>query len=142
MFDRETAVSAPLVRSDHVKRVGFRGRLFLILLAFALIPSILISLAWSATGSLVLPLAGATAAWDSVAATGERAVDGCASASRSTPRAAPASSTRTKRTLRQSVMQSRRADYVFRELAQTARRRDAARRAHHRRRRARASPDI
>jgi hypothetical protein len=39
-----------------VKRVGFRGRLFAILLAFALVPSILIAVAWNATGSFVLPL--------------------------------------------------------------------------------------
>ena len=75
MFDRETAVARTSYGAP-VKRVGFRGRLFLILLAFALVPSILISLAWSATGSFVLPLFGATAAWDSAAATGERAVDG------------------------------------------------------------------
>jgi len=56
-----------------VKRVGFRGRLFAILLAFALVPSILIAVAWNATGSFVLPLVSGTAAWDSVAATGERA---------------------------------------------------------------------
>ena len=73
MFDGETAVTR-ISYGAPVKRVGFRGRLFLILLAFAVIPSILISLAWSATGSFVLPLAGATAAWDSVAATGERAI--------------------------------------------------------------------
>ena len=65
MFDRETAVTR-ISYGASVKRVGFRGRLFLILLGFALIPSILISLAWSATGSFVLPLLGATAAWDSV----------------------------------------------------------------------------
>ena len=57
-----------------MKRVGFRGRLFLILLAFALVPSILISVAWTSTGSLLLPMVSATAAWDSVASTGERAV--------------------------------------------------------------------
>ena len=57
-----------------MKRVGFRGRLFAILLAFALVPSILIAVAWNATGSFVLPLVSGTAAWDSVAATGERAV--------------------------------------------------------------------
>jgi len=74
MFDSETAVTR-LSYGVPVKRVGFRGRLFLILLAFALIPSILISLAWSGTGSYLLPLAGATAAWDSVAATGERAAE-------------------------------------------------------------------
>jgi len=42
-----------------VKRLGFRGRLFLILLAFALIPSILISLAWNSMGSYVLPFVSA-----------------------------------------------------------------------------------
>jgi hypothetical protein len=73
MFGAETAFAA-LSYGASVKRVGFRGRLFLILLAFALIPSILISLAWSVTGSFVLPLVPATAAWDSVAATGKRAI--------------------------------------------------------------------
>ena len=48
MFDPETAV-ARISYGASVKRVGFRGRLFLILLGFALIPSILTSLAWSAT---------------------------------------------------------------------------------------------
>src|SRR5215212_2143478 len=73
MFDHETAVTR-LPYGATVKRVGFRGRLFFILLAFALLPSVLISLAWSATGSFMLSFAGATAAWDSVAATGERAI--------------------------------------------------------------------
>src|SRR3982751_6763322 len=80
MFDRETVVTR-LSYGAPVKRVGFRGRLFLILLAFALIPTVLISLGWSATGSYVLSFAGATAAWDSVAATGERAIE----VARSTP---------------------------------------------------------
>ena len=44
-----------------VKRIGFRGRLFLILLAFAIVPAILISLAWTTTGSILLPLFGAIA---------------------------------------------------------------------------------
>ncbi|HMA22519.1 MAG TPA: hypothetical protein VKP00_00960, partial [Gemmatimonadaceae bacterium] len=89
-----------------MKRVGFRGRLFLILLGFAVIPSILISLAWSATGLFVLPLAGATAAWDSVAMTGERAI--------AAARAAGLNDEQRRtldvhdRTLRQSVVQSRR----------------------------------
>jgi two-component system nitrogen regulation sensor histidine kinase NtrY len=96
-----------------VKRVGFRGRLFLILLAFALIPSVLISLAWSATGSFMLSFAGATAAWDSVSATGERAIDAA--------RSAPLTADQRRafdvhdETLRHSVVQSRRADFVFRK---------------------------
>ena len=98
-----------------MKRVGFRGRLFFILLAFALIPSILISLAWSATGSFVLPLVGATAAWDTVAATGERAVAAAREAplTRDQRRAIDVH----EQTLRRSVVMSRRAAFVFPELA-------------------------
>jgi two-component system nitrogen regulation sensor histidine kinase NtrY len=115
MFGGETAV-ARLSYGALVKRVGFRGRLFLILLAFALIPSIVISLAWSTTGSIVLPLAGETAAWDSAAATGARAV--------AAMRGAPLSPVQQRAvdvheaTLRHSVVQSRRAGFVFRKLAQ------------------------
>ena len=98
-----------------MKRVGFRGRLFLILLAFALIPSVLISLAWNASGSFMLSFAGATAAWDSVGATGERAID----AARSAPLSAAqrAAIDLHEETLRHSIVQSRRADFVFRKAA-------------------------
>jgi len=98
-----------------VKRVGFRGRLFLILLAFALIPSILISLAWSATGSFMLSFAGATAAWDSVSATGERAL-GAARSAALTPEQRKALDLHDE-TLKHSIVQSRRADFVFRKAA-------------------------
>jgi len=99
-----------------VKRVGFRGRLFLILLAFALVPSILISFAWSATGSFVLPMFGATAAWDSAAASGERAAESL--------RDAPLTTEQRRAldvhegTLRESVVFARRAEFVFRRAAQ------------------------
>ena len=99
-----------------MKRVGFRGRLFLILLAFALIPSVLISLAWSATGSFMLSFAGAPAAWDSVSATGERAIEAA--------RSAPLTAAQRRdvdlheETLRHSIVQSRRADFVFRKAGQ------------------------
>lgn len=98
-----------------MKRVGFRGRLFLILLAFALIPSILISLAWSTTGSFVLPLVGATAAWDSVAATGERAI-AVARSQPLTPEQRQLVDAH-ESNLRESVTMSRRADFVFQQLA-------------------------
>ena len=62
-------------------QVGFRSRLFAILLFFALIPSILLSLAWGATSWWALPLVGgAQATWDSVAATGKRATQAVQSA--------------------------------------------------------------
>jgi two-component system nitrogen regulation sensor histidine kinase NtrY len=57
-----------------VKRVGFRGRLFIILLAFALIPSIVLTVSGAITNWWALQFVGAPAAWDSVAASGRRAI--------------------------------------------------------------------
>jgi two-component system nitrogen regulation sensor histidine kinase NtrY len=57
-----------------MRRVGFRARLFFILLAFALVPSVLLTLAWGATIQWALPLVGATAALESIAASGEKAI--------------------------------------------------------------------
>lgn len=99
-----------------MKRVGFRGRLFLILLAFALVPSILISFAWSATGSFVLPMFGATAAWDSAAASGERAADRLRDAPLTTEQRRVLDVHES--TLRQSVVLARQAEFVFRRAAQ------------------------
>src|ERR687896_1658835 len=63
-----------------MKRVGFRARLFFFLLAFALVPSILLTLAWGATIQWALPLVGATAALESIAASGEKAIAAARSA--------------------------------------------------------------
>jgi two-component system nitrogen regulation sensor histidine kinase NtrY len=57
-----------------MKGLGFRGRLFGFLLLFALVPSILLLYAWGATTNSLLPLVGATGAWDSVSSTGHKAV--------------------------------------------------------------------
>src|ERR687893_2722437 len=57
-----------------MKRVGFRARLFFFLLSFALVPSIILTLAWGATIRWALPLVGATAALESIAASGEKAI--------------------------------------------------------------------
>jgi two-component system nitrogen regulation sensor histidine kinase NtrY len=57
-----------------MKRVGFRGRLFFFLLSFALVPSVLLTLAWGATIQWALPLVGATAALESIAESGEKAI--------------------------------------------------------------------
>jgi signal transduction histidine kinase len=112
MFDRETGASTTSYGAS-VKRVGFRGRLFLILLAFALVPSILITVAWNATGSFVLPLVTGTAAWDSVATTGERALAAARKAPL-TPEQQEALSLH-ERTLRRSVVNSRQADFLLRQ---------------------------
>jgi signal transduction histidine kinase len=57
-----------------MKQVGFRARLFLILLAFALIPTIVLAAAWEATVVRALPLLGTTPAMERIAATGGRAL--------------------------------------------------------------------
>jgi signal transduction histidine kinase len=57
-----------------VSRLGFRTRLFVILSLFALLPSLATTLVWWMTLREGLPLITANAAWDRVAATGERAL--------------------------------------------------------------------
>jgi two-component system, NtrC family, nitrogen regulation sensor histidine kinase NtrY len=58
-----------------VKRLGFRSRLFVTLALFAFVPSIVLTLAWGGTMARLLPWASATAAWDSVAASGSKALE-------------------------------------------------------------------
>jgi signal transduction histidine kinase len=57
-----------------VKQVGFRARLFLILLGFALIPTIVLSAAWELTVVRVLPVLGTIPAMERIAQTGSGAV--------------------------------------------------------------------
>lgn len=61
-------------------RAPFRTRLFAVLLLFALVPSLLVTVAWVLTTSRTLPLVGASDAWDRIGATGERAVSTLADA--------------------------------------------------------------
>ena len=96
--------------------LGFRGRLFLILLLFAILPSIVLSMAWAATSWWALPLVGgATSAWDSAAATGARVVelarDGKLSAADSVAVA------RHEQTLQISLTRSKQARFFFRRAA-------------------------
>ena len=67
-----------------VKQVGFRARLFLILLGFALIPTIVLAAAWELTVVRALPLLGTAPAMERIAATGRardrRGADGAADA--------------------------------------------------------------
>ena len=57
-----------------MKRLGFRARLFLILLLFAVLPAAAMTLIWSGSASEVLPLVSGSARWESVAASGQRAI--------------------------------------------------------------------
>lgn len=94
-----------------VKRFGFRNRLFVILLSFALVPSAVLAIGWFATSQYAFSLVGATAAWDSTAATGARAIQAM--------RAAPLTDAQRRaidaheRRLHESLVQSKRAGFVF-----------------------------
>ena len=66
-----------------MKQPRFRTRLFLILSLFAVLPSLVLTLAWGGMIRRVLPLVSGSAAWDSVAATGERAIAAARSAPQS-----------------------------------------------------------
>ena len=57
-----------------MKQVGFRARLFLILLGFALIPTIVLAAAWEITVVRALPLLGTMPAMERIAATGASAI--------------------------------------------------------------------
>ena len=57
-----------------MKQVGFRARLFLILLGFALIPTIVLAAAWELTVVRALPLLGTTPAMERIAGTGAAAI--------------------------------------------------------------------
>lgn len=57
------------------KQLRYRTRLFLILSLFALVPAALLTLLWGVTLGSALPIVTGRAGWDSVAATGRRAID-------------------------------------------------------------------
>ena len=57
-----------------MRRIGFRGRLFLILFAFALVPSMVLTLAWTGASWWIVPLVSSSVAWDSTASSGARAL--------------------------------------------------------------------
>jgi signal transduction histidine kinase len=57
-----------------MNQLRFRTRLVLILSLFAIVPALLLTLLWSGTVSTALPFVTERSAWDSVAASGERAI--------------------------------------------------------------------
>ena len=93
-----------------MNQLRFRTRLVLILSLFAIVPALVLTLLWSGTVSTVLPFVTGQAAWDSVAASGERAI----AAARQAP--LTASQRRAidthERELRTSVEQARRYSFL------------------------------
>ncbi|HVF39635.1 MAG TPA: ATP-binding protein [Gemmatimonadaceae bacterium] len=58
-----------------MKQLRYRTRLIVILSLFAIVPTALLTLIWSGTVSSALPLVSGRAAWDSVASSGQRAIE-------------------------------------------------------------------
>ena len=98
-----------------MRRIGFRGRLFLILFAFALVPSMVLTLAWSGATWWIVPLVSSNAAWDSTAASGARALD-IARKDRVT-RADSAALARHEQLLREGQLRSRQSGFFMRRVA-------------------------
>jgi len=96
-------------------RMGFRERLFLILLGFALVPSVVLTIACGATSWFALPYANSAAAWDSAATSGARTV-AIAKARRLT-RAESVAVARHEQTLNVSLTRSKQTDYLVRRMA-------------------------
>jgi len=69
------ASPSPFAPYHAVKRIGYRSRLLLILALFAFVPSIVLTLAWGGTTAWMLPRLTGTSAWDSVAASGAKALE-------------------------------------------------------------------
>ena len=70
----EVALSHVIYTVTVMKQLRFRTRLILILSLFAIVPAALLTLFWSGTVSSALPLVSGRAAWESVAASGQRAI--------------------------------------------------------------------
>jgi len=62
------------VKTLSMKQLRFRTRLIVILSLFAIVPAVMLTLLWSGTVSSALPLVSGRAAWESVAASGQRAI--------------------------------------------------------------------
>ena len=93
-----------------MNQLRFRTRLVLILSLFAIVPALLLTLLWSGTVSTALPFVTERSAWDSVAASGERAIAAARQAplTASQRRAVDAH----ERELRLSVEQARRYSFL------------------------------
>ncbi|HEX2779184.1 MAG TPA: HAMP domain-containing sensor histidine kinase [Gemmatimonadaceae bacterium] len=60
--------------SSRWRSLDFRARLSAILFAFAVVPTVVLTLLWAGAMSKAIPFFSASPAWDRVAATGERAI--------------------------------------------------------------------
>ena len=90
--------------------LAFRTRLLLVLFALALVPAVGLTVAWSIGVGRALPLIGESAAWERVAASGSRAIEGLKGV-RLTPAQRGAVEAHEKE-LSQSLTQARRLEFI------------------------------
>lgn len=95
--------------------LGFRTRLFTMLLLFAIVPAALLTILWGVTVGTALPLVTGQAGWDSVAATGRRAI--AAAEEAKLTRAQRTALDAHERELRASLEQAKRFNYLLRRSA-------------------------
>lgn len=96
-----------------MRRIGFRGRLFLILLSFALVPTLVLTFAWAATSWLALPLGAG--AWDTTAESGARVI--AIARHQRLRRADSMAVVEHERALKIGLMRSKQASFTFRRMA-------------------------
>lgn len=94
-----------------MKRVGFRGRLFVILLSFTVVPVLLLTLAWGATIRWAIPLVGATGAVEQLTATGTAALAAARAGGALTPEQRAAYDAH-DRSLRESTLRATQIGYL------------------------------
>lgn len=109
-----TPVTAPEKLPPASPRTGgrlpFRTRLFTMLLLFALIPTVVVTLLWAGAASRLLERTSASSAWERMAASGEAALRAIDPVQLTADQRAALS--RHEAELRASVEQARRYDYV------------------------------
>jgi two-component system, NtrC family, nitrogen regulation sensor histidine kinase NtrY len=93
-----------------LRSLPFRTRLLAILAALALVPAIGVTLAWSVGVGRALPLFGEAAAWERVASSGSKAIEGLRGADLTPSQRAALQSH--ERELSQSLTQARRLEYL------------------------------
>lgn len=104
-------------RTVPVQRLGFRSRLFVILVAFAFIPALVLTGVWGTAVSRLAPMLSGSAAWDRVAISGSSAL----AAARQAPGSAAAERALQghEAELSASLTQARRLDFLARRSVAT-----------------------
>ncbi len=112
----EVAQSLVIYQDMPPKQLHYRTRLFLILSLFALVPAALLTVLWGVTLGSALPIVTGRAGWDSVAATGRRAI----AAAQTAPltRSQRAAFSAHERELGASLEQAERFNYLVRRGAE------------------------